>query len=139
MPGINRLCNTVVLASATILALLLTSLGISSGSKSKLKKDHYLQVAMIAKYDAALFVIAILIFQLTNIPLTEAENFPNNWFVYLYWVNLFFSSFLTGSIVAVILMLYSTVRNIIDIVGLKVKDHPLIAMIEEDEEDTTVD
>lgn len=133
LPGVNMLCNTVVLASATILALLLTLLGISSGSKSKLKKTHYRQVSLIAKYDASLFIVAIIIFQVTNIPITEAENFPHEWYRNLYWVTLFLSSFLTGSIVAVILMLYSTIQNIIDIIGLKVKDHPLI-MVDEDKE-----
>ncbi|WP_396636826.1 hypothetical protein [Maribacter sp. R77961] len=38
--GINTPCNTIALASATILALLLTVLGISSGAKSKLKKNY---------------------------------------------------------------------------------------------------
>lgn len=41
LAGMHTLCNTISLASATILALLLTLLGISSSSKSKLKKDHY--------------------------------------------------------------------------------------------------
>ena len=64
LPGINMLCNTIVLASATILALLLTLLGISSGSKSKLKREHYTQVMAIAKLDTVLFVIAIILFQI---------------------------------------------------------------------------
>ena len=43
LSGLNMLCNTIVLGSATILALLLTLLGISTGSNSKLKKAHYIQ------------------------------------------------------------------------------------------------
>jgi|SRR5690554_6757050 len=123
--GINMLCNTIILASATILALLLTLLGISTGSKSKIKEVHYKQVLNIAKFDTILFIGALMLFQLFNIPLTESDNLPNSWFTYIYWSTLFFSSLLSGLMVTVILLLYHTVTNIIAIVGLT-EDHYLI-------------
>ncbi|GGG58419.1 hypothetical protein [Bizionia arctica] len=123
--GINMLCNTIILASATILALLLTLLGISSGTKSKLKDSHYLGVMSIAKIDTFLFIITLILFQLFNIPITEADNVPTIWFKVIYWATLIMSSMLSGLMVVVILMLYNTVSNIILIVGLK-QDHPLL-------------
>lgn len=126
LPGINMLCNTIVLASATILALLLTLLGISSGSKSKLKRGHYNQVMAIAKLDASLFVVAIILFQIFNIPITESEELPTAWYSTIYWATLFLSSLLSGGMVSVILMLYHTVINMIKIIGLGEKDHPLV-------------
>ena len=126
VPGVNMLCNTVVLASATILALLLTLLGLSSGSNLTLKNDHYRQVKLLAKWDASLFISAIILFQLTNIPLTEADNVPKDWYNTVYWGTLVLSSMLSGGIVTVILMLYRTIANIVDIVGLGKQDHPLI-------------
>ncbi|MFL0353698.1 hypothetical protein [Xanthomarina sp. GH4-25] len=123
--GINMLCNTIILASATILALLLTLLGISSGTKSKLKDSHYLEVLSIAKIDTFLFVVTLVLFQVFNIPITESDNVPNLWFKAIYWFTLIMSSMLSGLMVLVILMLYNTVRNIILIVGLK-QDHPLL-------------
>lgn len=128
--GINMLCNTVVLASATILALLLTLLGISSGSQSKLKEAHYKQVLTIAKIDTVLFIAALMLFQLFNIPITQAENVPLSWFTSIYWATLISSSVISGMLVTVILLLYTTVTNIILIVGLG-KDHPLISSEEE--------
>jgi len=125
LSGINMLCNTIVLASATILALLLTLLGISTGTESKLKNAHYKQVLSIAKFDTILFVGALLLFQLFNIPITEADNVPTAWYDIIYWTTLFFSSVLSGMMITVILMLYTTVTNIINIVGLG-KDHYLI-------------
>ena len=135
LPGINMLCNTIVLASATILALLLTLLGISTGTKSQLKSAHYRQVLNIAKFDTLLFVGALILFQFFNIPITEAENVPTSWFVTIYWATLLFSSILSGMMITVILMLYTTVTNIIKIVGLG-KDHHLISKeeIEQEEE-----
>lgn len=48
IPGINTLCNTVILASATILALILTLLGMSINSDTKLKNSHYKRILEIA-------------------------------------------------------------------------------------------
>lgn len=123
--GMNMLCNTIVLASATILALLLTLLGISSGTESQIKKVHYRQVLTIAKIDTILFVGALVLFQFFNIPITESDNLPTQWFAYIYWATLFFSSVLSGFMVTVILLLYNTVTNIISIVGLG-EDHYLV-------------
>ena len=125
LSGINMLCNTIILASATILALLLTLLGISTGTESKIKNAHYKQVLNIAKFDTILFVGALVLFQLFNIPITESESLPTEWFAYIYWATLFFSSLLSGLMVTVILLLYTTVVNIINIVGLG-EDHYLI-------------
>ena len=88
LPGINALCNTIVLASATILALLLTLLSVSSSTKSKLNKNHYKHVLLIAKIDTIVFVTAMIVFQLLNIPVTEAENVPNSWYSYFYYIRL---------------------------------------------------
>lgn len=126
LQGVNMLCNTIVLASATILALLLTLLGISSSAKSKLKNAHYKQVLIIAKLDTILFVAALILFQLFNIPITEADSVPIYWFPIIYWSTLIVSSILSGILVTVILMLYTTVTNIIRIVGIAEDDHPLI-------------
>jgi len=133
LQGINMLCNTIVLASATILALLLTLLGISTGTKSKLKEAHYRQVISIAKYDSVLFIAALILFQFFNIPITETENVPAEWYKYVYWATLFFSSLISGFMVSIVLMLYETIKNIIDIVGLN-KDHRLLSSEEKEEQ-----
>lgn len=124
--GINMLCNTIILASATILTLLLTLLGISSGTESKLKSAHYYQVLDIAKFDTVLLVGALIMFQMFNIPITRADNVPLEWYSTVYWISLIFSSILTGMMITVVLMLYRTLTNIIHIVGLK-NDHRLIS------------
>lgn len=123
--GINTLCNTIALASATILALLLTLLALSSDSKSKLKKDHYEHVLQIAKLDTIVFIASIMSFLLFNLPITESDSVPPNWFSAVYYISLAISSILSAALIVVVLMLYNTVVNIIKIVGLDQKDHPL--------------
>ncbi len=126
LPGINTLCNTIVLASATILALLLTLLSVSSGTKSKLKDEHYRHVLIIAKIDTIVFVAAMIVFQILNIPITEAENVPSSWYSIIYYISLSLSAILSGALISVVLMLYNAVTSIIKIIGLGISDHPLI-------------
>jgi MFS family permease len=123
--GLNTLCNTIALASATILALLLTLLSISSASSSKLKKDHYKEVMQLAKADTAVFIASVFAFLLFNLPITESDNVPCSWFTTIYYVSLSISSLLSAALIMVVLMLYNTVISIIRIVGLGETDHPL--------------
>ena len=125
LSGLNVLCNTIVLASATILALLLTLLGLSSNSNSRLEKSHYKHVMQIARVDTVVFIMSLLSFLIFNLPITESENVPANWFTIIYYVSLGISAVLSASLIVVVLMLYNTVINIIKIVGLGQKDHPL--------------
>lgn len=131
MQGLNMLCNTIVLASATILALLLTLLGISTGTDARLKNRHYKQVLNIAKFDTILFISALVMFQFFNIPITEADNVEVSWYKYFYWGTLLASSIISGMMVTTILLLYSTVTNIIAIFGLGISDHDMLVSEEE--------
>jgi len=132
LSGLNMLCNTIVLASATTLTLLLTLLGLSSGTRSKLKDDHYRHVLQIAKFDTIVFIAALMTFLIFNLPITESDNVPNNWFDVIYYSSLIISSLLSAALIVVVLMLYNTVVNIIKIVGLGKTDHYLT--VSEDKE-----
>jgi MFS family permease len=125
LSGLNTLCNTIALASATILALLLTLLALSSNSKSKLKEDHYKHVLQIAQLDTAVFIASVISFLLFNLPITESDEVPANYFSIIYYISLGISSVLSAALIVVVLMLYNTVVNIIKIVGLEMTDHPL--------------
>lgn len=112
LSGINTLCNTIALASATILALFLTVLSISPNSKSKLKKDHYLQVLQMAKLDTIVFIASIMSFLLLNLPITESDTVPYNWFNFISYISLSLSSILTSGLIVVVLMLYNTILTL---------------------------
>lgn len=136
LAGINTLCNTIVLASATILALLLTVLGLSSSANSQLKPDHYKHIMQIAKVDTVVFVASLLSFLLFNLPITESESVSPDWFGPVYYISLGITSILSAALIVVVLMLYNTVINIIKIVGLGMKDHPLAEAEEEIDNNT---
>ncbi|MFL1895494.1 hypothetical protein ACJRPK_07310 [Aquimarina sp. 2-A2] len=134
LPGINTLFNTVILASATILALMLTLLSVSVGSNSKLKNAHYSYVLQIAKLDTAVFISSMISFLLLNLPITESDNVPSNWFNIIYYISLGVASIHCGAIISVVLMLYNTISNIINIIGLGNSEHPLV-MSDDNEDD----
>ncbi|MGB3775861.1 MAG: hypothetical protein WA951_11445 [Leeuwenhoekiella sp.] len=121
--GLNTLCNTIVLASASILALLLTVLGLSSNTSSELRKGHYINIMQIAKFDTIVFVSSLLCFVLFNLPVTESENIPDQWFDVIYYLTLIISSVLSASLIVVVLLLYGTVTSIIKLVGLGQEEH----------------
>lgn len=131
LSGHNMLCNTIVLASATILALLLTVLSVSNSSKNSIKKRHYQQVLNIAKFDVILFISTLILFQFFNIPIMESDNVPTSWFDIIYWATLASTSIISGMMITVILMLYTAVTNLIAIIGLG-EDHPMISKEEAD-------
>jgi hypothetical protein len=126
LSGINMLCNTVILASSTILALMLTLLSISRSANSRLTEKHYRNVLHIAKYDTILIIVATITFLMLNLPIIESKEVPENWYVAIYYTSLGMASILGGGLIAIVTMLYGTITSIILIVGLKITDHPLV-------------
>ncbi|WP_373056237.1 hypothetical protein [Zunongwangia sp. H14] len=133
LSGINMLCNTVILGSSTILALMLTLLSISRAADSSLTQKHYQDVLRLAKYDTALIITAIITFLMLNLPIVESHEVPENWYVTIYYISLGMAAILGGGLIAIVTMLYGTIANIILIVGLGVKDHPLVNSEDNDE------
>lgn len=126
LSGINMLCNTVILGASTILALMLTLLSLSRSTKSKLTHAHYEHVLFIAKADTILIIVAIVTFLMLNLPFTESDQVPSAWFATIYYVSLGMAAVLGGGFIAVVTMLYGTISNIIQIVGFRMEDHPLV-------------
>ena len=127
MAGINMLCNTVILGCTTILALMLTLLGISRSSNSKLTNQHYRNLLVIARSNIILLVSTVITFLMLNLPISESEEVGRSWYEVIYYATLGMASILGGGFIAVVMMLYGTVVNVILIVGLEVKEHPLLS------------
>lgn len=131
--GLNTLCNTVVLASATILALMLTLLGVGLRSNQKFNKIYYENILQVAKLDTIVIISGLVFFLIFNMPVSESENLPQNWHKILYYIAIALSGILSGTFIVVVIMLYNTIKNIIIIEGIGVEDHPLIAKEMEEE------
>ena len=134
LSGINMLCNTVILGSSTILALMLTLLSLSRAARSKLSHEHYNHVLMVARTDTILIVAAVVTFLFLNLPITESKQVPTSWFSIVYYISLGMAAILGGGFIAVVTMLYGTISNVIAIVGFKQTDHPLVESDDSQEE-----
>ncbi len=129
--NINMLCNTIVLASATILALLFTVLSLSTGTSIKLKNAFYRRIKQVALFDTILFIITIFIFLTLNFPVDKAGDIPPVWYKGIYYLTAVAASIIGGLIVTVILLLYHTVSDLIHILGFG-SDHPMAEIDDEE-------
>ncbi len=124
--------GTVTLALGNILALMLTLLSLSTSTEIDLKWSHYQRVNQIAWIVSIVLTASILIYLLINVPLSEADkasaSSDTTGFRYatLYYVSLVLSSMMAGALITVVLMLYNTIRDIIQVIGLRDTDHPLV-------------
>jgi hypothetical protein len=135
LPRLHTLCNTVILASSTILALMLTLLGLSTGSNIKLKAAFYERIQQLSLLVVIVFGVAMLVFLLLNIPIMEADKVAASWFETIYYVAVICSSVLGGALVTVMITLYHTVHGLIEVVGLGVEDHALTASTPQHEDE----
>lgn len=65
--------------------------------------------------------------ELLNIPFIKSDNVIGSWYTTIYYSVLGASCLIGGGLISVVLMLQNPVKNIILIVGLGEKEHPLIA------------
>ena len=132
--NINVLCNTIVLASATILALLFTVLGLSSSTDINLKNAFYRRIKQLALFDTILFIITMFIFLTLNFPVEKAGDIPAFWYKMIYYVTAVSASIIGGMVVTVIMLLYSTISDLIHILGFG-SDHPMADIDKNEQED----
>lgn len=139
IPTVQFLCSALIAASATILALMLTLLGLSLNMEKKLVQGHYLQVKQIARWATLGFLASVLLLVLLTFPLEESDTVPVRWYDVIYYAVLAGSSLLAGYLSVVVLLLYNTIASIIDAFGLAQDDHPLVAQESDGPETDEID
>jgi len=119
-------CSAMCTASGTIVALMLTALGLSAQSDRRFKAFHYRRLRFIAQLATVVFIMAALLLLLIGIPLERADPIPREFHTYAYYVVAGYAAILCGIVVTTVLMLYRTVAETIDAVGLAESDHHLL-------------
>ena len=125
MPSVRFLASAVMTVSATTLALMLTLLGLSSDIDGDIKKGHFQRVRQIALVDVGAFVVATVLLVVVVVPVNEASPVPDGWFMGIYYAVSVASAALGGGLVAVILLLYAAIRDLITVLSPG-DDNPLI-------------
>lgn len=121
LPSLRSFCGTVVLALGNILALMLTLLSLSSSLEAELDWTHYQRVKQVAWITTIVLIVAILVYLILNVPLAESDSSGGaketaNWST-IYYSTLGLSSLLGGALIAIVLMLYNTVRDLIPLLS----------------------
>lgn len=114
LPTIRFLASGTMTATATILALMLTLLSLSYGTDFRMRDVHYRRVKVIARVDTIGFVISTVFLLLLIIPLEETEQVSPDLYATIYYGVLATSAGIGGVLIAIVLMLYQTVCDVID-------------------------
>lgn len=116
IPSVRFLCSAVMTASGTILALMLTLISFSSSQERRLKEAYYDRVRQIALVDTGTFAAAIILLLLISVPLAEAADIPAAWYTVVYYVTIVYAAALGGALIAVVLMLYRAITDLIGVI-----------------------
>ena len=140
IPTSRLFCSSILTVSATILALMLTMIGLGNNADRNLADAHYHRIIKIALYDAILFSAAAIMFVLHCVPVYESDSLPGWWYPTIYYGVLIASSLLAGGSVAIVSLLYLAVKDVVQIVALGQTDHRYAAsQADEDDASSTTD
>ena len=112
----HYLGSAVVTASATIIALMLTMLSLSSQSDNEFDTVFYKRIERIGVLATVSLTGGILLLLFLSIPFQEADSVPSRWFTTIYYVLITFLAVLSGLLVAIVLMLLNAMTSLIDVV-----------------------
>lgn len=116
-PSLRFACAAMLTATSTILALILTLLGFSSNRDKPLRAEHYVRIQWISRFAIGTFIGAIVLLLLLAIPIEhgEVDNIGQH-YDFFYYFYLVYGALLAGTMVAIILMLYTAATEIIILV-----------------------
>ncbi|MBK9050749.1 MAG: hypothetical protein IPL78_07485 [Chloroflexi bacterium] len=113
MPSVHFLSSSVMTASATIMALMLTLLSLSQGARTNLRPIHYHRIQQIGFMDAIAFIGSVILLMFVSIPLNESQAVVPEWYSVLYYLLLIFAAALGGVVVTIVLSLYNVITSMI--------------------------
>ena len=113
LPTTRFLCSSVMTVSATILALMLTVIGISRGTDHPIQASFYRRIQQVALLDVITFVASTILLLGLVVPFGEDLEMPQGWYVTIYYVVTIGSALIGGLLVSVVLMLYGAVHDVV--------------------------
>lgn len=114
VPTIRFLASAVMAGTATILALMLTLLGITQSHDGDFSTGHYNRLRRLASMNVAAMVGAVFLLMLLTMPVTESDRLQG-FYTAAYYVVVGGSALIGGMIIAIALELR---QSVLDIVGI---------------------
>lgn len=145
-PTLRFTASGSMTSTATILALMLTLLSFSQQSDRKLKAYHYDRIGWIARFAAVIFIAALVLLMVLNVPISNAEETFAGFYNVVYYVLLSYTALMGGCMITIILLLYQAARDIIliahpdrRVLGLYAEDGTEYEMTKRERERMTTD
>ncbi len=113
VPSAQTLGGAVVQASATILALMLTLLGLSRKEIEELEDGFFHHIQRVALLSSIALASAILLLLFLSIPLQQSKSLPVNWFQGIYYALVIIIASVAGLVVGLVVMLFTAIQSII--------------------------
>lgn len=111
LPSVRFLASSILTVGATIMALMLTLLGVSDSTEHTFKRVHYRRIRLMSLMNAIAIAGAILILLAIGVPLEESEKLRAFYDV-VYYALLSAASLLGGLMVAIVLILHRTIKGL---------------------------
>lgn len=115
VPSARAVGTSVVTASGTILALMLTMLSLTSEAKTRFDSTFYKRIERIGLLSTIALAAGILLLLVLSIPLQESKNVPSSWYSGVYYVLIALTAALAGLLVAIVLMLLNAMSSLIEV------------------------
>lgn len=115
VPSARSLGTSVVTASSTILALMLTMISLSRHATSGLEKTFFKRIQRIGLLSTVGLISAMLLLLFLSIPIQESQQIPASWYSIVYYTLITITAGVTGLLVAIVLMLYNAMQSLVKV------------------------
>lgn len=116
IPSARSVGTGIVTATATILALMLTMLGLTRHATGALESTFFKQVKRIGQFASVGLIGGTMLLVLLSFPVTESSSLPDSWYAVIYYVLIAITALLAGVLIFVVLLLYSAIDSLIAVV-----------------------
>lgn len=113
IPALQTLSLAVMTGSTTTLALMLTMLGITHDIDVEFGKGFYERIGHISLLATVAVVTTLLMLTFLAMPIFQSEMIPRHFYTLIYTVLIVITSLISGFLIALVIMLYNTVHDII--------------------------
>lgn len=108
--------SATVTGSATILALMLTMLGLTNNTDGEFDSIFFKRIERIGLLSTITLIAGVLLMLFLSVPVQESKDVPASWYKIIYYVLISYIAILSGLIVGVVLMLFNAIRSLIAVV-----------------------
>lgn len=104
--------SAVATASATIIALMLTLIGMIRRMDKDFDQGAYRDVAMVARLSTSTLLVALLLLMAFALPIGEFEELPSSWFENVYNGLFAGTVLMVGLAAATVVLIYTTLMRV---------------------------